>query len=336
MEKVWYKGVTYENAKELVKENLVNTVAAFIASGYWLKYIRDSCDYEKDGYQSLWDCAEKEFGLKISEASRAMGMNDKYAIDGNSPYMAESYKSYNKSQLQEMLTMSDEQIEQVTPDMTVREIREIKNPKPEKQFCDVAKAETDTVDTECEEEITEDIVTEIEVIPEAEEPLNMEFDTEELLRELDDVVDAEYQEVAEPVEDEPDAQENVVEVEQPAFPILKSDKQRRAWIEDVAAWGLWYEDRNIQAIYYKYDFPDGSRLIAVKYRYTCPPWLKDDAVHREQDGTYKYTHYHMIYSEEYKKNHEYEYDNYYTNETISISSLVEFIKEISKRGNKSE
>lgn len=124
MDKLWYKGVTYENAKELVKENLVNTVTAFIASGYWLKYIRDSREYEKDGYQSLWDCTETEFGLKINEASRAMHMNDKYSIDGNTPYMSESYKQYNKSQLQEMLTMSDEQMVQVMPDMTVREIRE--------------------------------------------------------------------------------------------------------------------------------------------------------------------------------------------------------------------
>lgn len=70
-----------------------------------------------------------------------------------------------------------------------------------KQFCDVAKDETDTVDTECEEELTEGIYTEIEVEPEAaaEEDLNIEFDTNELLQELDseDVVDGEYREIEE-------------------------------------------------------------------------------------------------------------------------------------------
>ncbi len=602
MEEVWYKDVTYENAKKLVKENLVNTVAAFIASGYWLKHIRDSRGYEKDGYQSLWDCAEAEFGLKISEASRAMSMNDKYSIDGNTPYMAESYKQYNKSQLQEMLTLSDEQMEQVTPDMTVREIREIKNPKAEdseeklgmlrifiknfvrtnyvklyhsfpetagitmerleevfegklgpralgyfimlgyeaselvdantgeilgiyssnaviemissyfvelkeikdipvlpeirgltenpycnvcgnslnppdteypdmacarcgqtvdwskciKQFCDVAKDETDTVDTECEDELTEDIYTEIEVEPEAEaeEALNIEFDTNELLQELDseDVIDGEYREIEESqgvsayglpkteypegsllttegcghkyycficakdcairqksrycceaplgnpfdcttmnvlkslkndignecqfinldlaehrASGEPDPcckncqindcgyrcrravevlpelkdteEECIIKPEQPALPVFKNNEQRKAWLEDVEAWGLWYEDENIQARYYKYDFPDGSRLIAVKYRYTCPPWMKDSGhfkEYAESDGSYRDAHYHMIYSGEYKKKHKNEYENYYTHATTSITSLVEFVKEITKRGNESE
>lgn len=483
---LWYKDVAYEDAKELVKENLVNTVAAFIASGYWLKYIRDSRDYERDGYQSLWDCAEKEFGLKISEASRAMSMNDKYSIDGNTPFMSESYKRYNKSQLQEMLTMSDEQIEQVTPDMTIKDIREIKKPKTEdseenqeelkdfihnfvqfeypalmqleaagisikrlqevfdgklsshkliwfimlgdeeselvdadtgeilekyssntvidmlsscfiqtrerktrplppevkglmddpycsvcgsplnsprtdnmslyctkcgqavdwteyiKRFCDVA---TDTVNTECEDELAENIYTEIEDDSEAEEPLNVEFDTDELMQELEDeeAVDAEYREVEDSVEVEPDAQEagaaekeDVVEAEQPALPKFRNNEQRKAWIEDVEAWGLWYEDHNIQARYYKYDFPDGSRLIAVKYRYTCPPWMKNDRRFSEADGSYKDAHYHMIYSEEYKKSHKYEYENYYVHSTVSISALVEFIKEIAKRVNEHE
>ena len=133
MGELWYQNVAYEDKKELVKENLANTVTSFIAAGYWLKDIRDSKGYLKDGYQSVWECAEAEFGLKVSEASRAMSMNDKYSIDGNTPFMNDTYKEYNKSQLQEMLTLSDEQMEQVTPDMTVTAIRKMKNPVPEQK-----------------------------------------------------------------------------------------------------------------------------------------------------------------------------------------------------------
>lgn len=323
MDRLWYKNVAYEDAKSLVKENLANTVAAFIASGYWLKYIRDNCGYEKDGYQSLWECAETEFGLKTSEASRAMSMNDKYSVDGNSPFMSDAYKKYNKSQLQEMLTMSDRQIEQVEPDMTIKTIREIKNSEYADKPCDIA---TDAVKTECEEELAGEIVTEIEISPEAAEGMDIEFDTNELMEELDDVVDGEAREIMETAGEE----EDVIETEQPELPKFRNNEQRRAWLEDVEAWGLWYEDGNIQARYYKYDFQDGSRLIAVKYRYTCPPWLKDTE-NGALDGSYKNAYYHMIYSEEYRKSHKYEYERYYTNTTISIPALIEFVKEIARK-----
>lgn len=560
---IWYKNTSYEDAKELVKKNLLKTVSSFIAAGYWLKRIRDSRDYEMDGYTSLWECAESEFGLKVSEASRAMSMNDKYSIDGNSPFIQDTYKNYNKSQLQEMLTMSDEQIEQVSPDMSIKDIRKIKNPEtvenavdePEEsvaveekicqeaagvsESCDVA---TDSVNTESEEDfsddVVEDVLTEIEMTPEQEEPLNVEFDTEELMKELDgDVIDGEYVEVTEDVpkadEESDESNDNAVEPEklsayglcktkypegslltsegcghkyncficaqtcdirqemrycveahfenpygcttmnvlenikteigdscqfinldiaelkaskepnpcckkcqvkdcgyrcqksvldknnfendisetinkseavtvsanddydflsellkkennmlsemikiskvekipeellrkqklivgalanmkyelemmeeneveetvQPELPVFRNNEQRRAWIEDVEAWGLWYEDHNIQARYYKYDFPDGSRLIAVKYRYTCPSWLMNDVACLESDGDYKNTEYHMIFSEEYRENASRDrlyayYQKYFTHETISISALIEFIKKIAKR-----
>lgn len=490
MEELWYKDISYEDAKDLVKENLANTVSAFIAAGYWLKCIRDGDSYVNDGYRNIWECAEKEFGLKISEASRAMSMNDKYSVDGNSPFIDDIYRQYNKSQLQEMLTMSDEQIELVTPHMTVRDIREIKNSESENsktskqenlegwvysfvyceymkliklfqdvdgisvrklketygeklcsddlseflvfsdeyaehvneltgeiigkydlnmvidavngkilemreirvqkmkpeirglnfpycsicftklrspvggnadrecrwcgqgvdwseyidKFCDVAMETSDSG-----EGVDEDFVTEIEVIPEAEESLNIEFDTNELMQEIDDVVDGEYREVLEEKSvyrfaktEYPEGSllttEETVEPVQLGLSQFKNNEQRKAWIEDVEAWGLWYEDANIQARYYKYDFPDGSRLIAVKYRYTCPPWmLKEECFkeNQEADGDYKDTHYHMIYSDEYRKNQHKNpyvpYERFYTNSTVSVSILVEYLKHLQKK-----
>lgn len=126
MDELWYEKVSYEDAKDLIKESLANTVSSFIVAGYWLKYIRDQKAYEKEGYFSLWEMAEKEFGLKESEASRAMGMNDKYSVDGNTPVMLEKYIGYNKSQLQEMLTMTEQQLEKATADMKVQELRQLK------------------------------------------------------------------------------------------------------------------------------------------------------------------------------------------------------------------
>ncbi len=129
MSELWYKNITFEDAVELARENLTGMVETFIAAGYYLKVMQG--EYEQHGYKTIWECAEAELGLKKSEASRAMSMNSKYSVDGNTPYIQEKYKQYSKSQLQEMLKMADDQIEQVAPDMTVREIREIKHPAQE-------------------------------------------------------------------------------------------------------------------------------------------------------------------------------------------------------------
>jgi hypothetical protein len=119
--------------------------------------------------------------------------------------------------------------------------------------------------------------------------------------------------------------------QQPKLPKFKNNNERKAWLEDVEAWGLWYEDHNIEARYYKYDFPDGSRLIAVKYRYSCPPWLKH--INGELDGTYKETYYQMIRSEKWRRLY---YQKYYTHATESITALVDYLKEIQKGGTGSE
>ena len=133
MDELWYRNVSYEDAIDLAKENLVNSVESFIAAGYWIKQVNDGMEFKKDGYATIWDCAEARLGLKKSEACRAMRMNDKYSVDGNTPFIQEQYRKYNKSQLQEMLTMSEELMEQVSPEMTVTTIRHMKNPVAEVQ-----------------------------------------------------------------------------------------------------------------------------------------------------------------------------------------------------------
>ena len=58
-----------------------------------------------------------------------MKRNDRFSIGGNSPIIADEFRAFNRSQLQEMLSLDAEQMSTVTPDMTVREIRELRRPK---------------------------------------------------------------------------------------------------------------------------------------------------------------------------------------------------------------
>ena len=117
---------------EEIDQRIARTaVEAAIEIGYYLKQIRDRKLYEQAGCKDVYEYAEKHYGYDKSVASRHMSRNDRFSVGGNSPELAEKYRGYGKNQLQEMISMTDEQLGQATPDMTVREMRELKK-KPEK------------------------------------------------------------------------------------------------------------------------------------------------------------------------------------------------------------
>ena len=121
--------LTYTEVKEIIQENLATIRSSFIAVGYYLKYVRNRKLYLEDGYQTIWEFAEDNYGLRKSTASRWMAINDRFSENGNSPLLADQYKDFGKSQLQEMLYLTDEQIEQAEPEMTAKEIRAIRKPE---------------------------------------------------------------------------------------------------------------------------------------------------------------------------------------------------------------
>ena len=95
----------------------------------YLKHIRDNELYLEAGYKNINEYAMDRFGLSASATSRYITRNTRFSRGGNSPLIDDRFKDFSKSQLQEMLGMSDEQLEQITPDMTVREIRSMARPK---------------------------------------------------------------------------------------------------------------------------------------------------------------------------------------------------------------
>lgn len=117
---------TYESAKNIIKNDLESMSKKFITIGYYLKYIRNNEMYTQDGFTSIWEFAQETYGISKCTCSRWMSMNDKFSKDGNSPYLREEFANFGKSQLQEMLYLDDTQIEKATPEMTAKEIRQLK------------------------------------------------------------------------------------------------------------------------------------------------------------------------------------------------------------------
>lgn len=127
--KKYYLDVNLEEAETSIRASLKDAARSVIAVGHYLKVIRDKELYREAGYENVWNYAADTFGFSKSTASRYMARNDKFSVGGNSPVLAEEFREYSKAQLQEMLSLDEAQLENVTPDMTVKQIRELKKPK---------------------------------------------------------------------------------------------------------------------------------------------------------------------------------------------------------------
>lgn len=102
---------------------------SFIRLGFHLCEFRRYAFYTEFGYTSMEDFCEANLGLSKSSVSRLIKVYLEFSkVQGytHTMFLDDKYADYSYSQLCEMLNMSDEQRRQVKPDMTVKEIRELK------------------------------------------------------------------------------------------------------------------------------------------------------------------------------------------------------------------
>ena len=114
---------------------------------------------------------------------------------------------------------------------------------------------------------------------------------------------------------------------QPELPVLKNNDQRKAWLRNYRDWGLWYEDRNIGAKYYRYIFGNGAVLIVDEYQH-------------DRDGIvpeYTSSFLHLVGGPKPGMNQPngcsmWPYHKRYCRHSDSESDLVEFLKALQRKG----
>lgn len=129
----------YVEIKGKIKEKLNETANNFIIIGYYMKQVRDSGAYIQDGYRNIEEFAQGEYRLSASTASRFMDINTKFSLGGNSMQIKEEFQSFGYSKLQEMLTVKEDDIELITEDATVAQIRELKRIEKEEEKAEAIK-----------------------------------------------------------------------------------------------------------------------------------------------------------------------------------------------------
>ncbi len=105
------------------------------------------------------------------------------------------------------------------------------------------------------------------------------------------------------------------------LPVFKNNEQRKNWLKEYKKWGLWYTDKNIDVNYYKFDFEDGSRLIAVEYPQRESDWSND-----QKDVV----RFHLLEKNKTKYGSKKTYDQKFCHTTNSTTELVEYLKNIQK------
>lgn len=305
---------------EYIAVDIRDIKTSYIRLGFHLCECQRNKYYMDFGYDSLADYAGANFGLEKCALSRCVKVFKKFSLRQGGVckmFLDDRYKDYSYSQLCEMVSMNDVQLQKIKPSMTVKEIRELKRQarKNDSEFHDAisqlssllaAKKKDGAGTVEPEQKIHEGKVATSQ-LPDPEC--------------LDDVPDAEYQEL-DPEEkvatsqlsnpdSEPQLQENEPDHTQPDLPALKNNDQRKDWLRSYKDWGLWYRDDHINVDYYKFDFDNGARLIVEMYH-------RKATKYRDAHDEY---YYHLL------RHPDSEFERFPDSETV----LLDFFKDLQKK-----
>lgn len=319
------KEMGYRDSLDIIKDESVKIQKSFVKIGWYLKHIRDDELYVEDGYANIYECAADQLGYSQSTVSRLINICEKFSKDKDSPELDEKYTGFDKSQMIEMLPLEKEDLEKVTPKMTVKEIREIKENKKKKAGNANGANDADKIDLPGQTSIEEDFP---EYMPDTSDSKTPDLQEEcyATSHEEQETGEDESHEDNQPTED------SVVDgtftemvtfprkTTQPELLILKNNDQRKEWLGKYKEWGLWYRDDNIDVNYYKFDFDDGSRLVVAEY-----PQRHSYYSNKSKDEYY----YHLL-----KKNTKRGgdiYDEKYRCQPDCETELIDFLKKLQRR-----
>lgn len=129
----YYQGnITLEEAESYIASGMMTAVRAFVANGYYLRRIRDEKLYKESGYKNFKEYLEDRYKKDEGWASKCIKVNQQLSEGGNSPILDSRYRDYSdKYKLVELASMTEEQRTQVSPDMSVKALREFRKGESE-------------------------------------------------------------------------------------------------------------------------------------------------------------------------------------------------------------
>ena len=105
----------------------------FVRIGYYLRVAKDTNILQDSGYANMEEFAWKKYKIDKSQASRFININIRFSEGGYSDRLIDQFTGYGVAKLGELLTLPDEIIEELPPELTRSEIQEVKKEFREEQ-----------------------------------------------------------------------------------------------------------------------------------------------------------------------------------------------------------
>lgn len=124
------KSASLDSCTKQIKNNLTGIVKNFVKIGYLLNVVRQN-EFYKESYKDIYDYAKKELGMSKTNVknftSIVIRFGKRNAEGQITNELQDQYCEYSSSQLVELLSLPEEKHKEVTPDMTVKQIRDKKS-----------------------------------------------------------------------------------------------------------------------------------------------------------------------------------------------------------------
>lgn len=257
----------------------------YIRLGFHLNECLTMKYFEDFGFDNFYNYCEVNFKLDKSSVSRIINVWKEFCLydDPFCPkmFIDPKWADFSFSQLVEMLPMKDDMRLKCKPDMTVKQLRDLKHSS-------VATSQQSFQVPKKDNNITNGNFREIK------EPDKIATSQLEIVNQDCDL--------------------------QPELPLLKNNDQRKDWLSRYKDWGLWYHDDYIDVNYYKFDFGDGSRLVAAEFPHRRNHW---------NNGYSDQVYFHLL--EKNYKGYKSTYDKQYVHAPDSETYIIDFLKDLQKK-----
>lgn len=121
---------------EKIKKAMYESAKQFVYIGFLLREVKEYGYYKEGDYADVYAYAEFELGFKRSSTKNFIAIaenfgTNEYTYGGKlhrepTMHLQPKYEKFNYSQLVELLAMSEKQRQAAKPDMTVKQLRELK------------------------------------------------------------------------------------------------------------------------------------------------------------------------------------------------------------------
>lgn len=142
----------YRKRTQIIKKQIGNIENSFLTIAFQLHWIKRNNMYKANGSKNIYEFAENEYGLGKTTCCNLICIVDNFAERKDNGEIMEEikpcYKNFKASQLVAMIGMSQDGIKQITENMSVRKINELRKAEQQKEALETEQKEEKPEKTE--------------------------------------------------------------------------------------------------------------------------------------------------------------------------------------------